>query len=199
MESLVRQVPICILWSKNWSGQLGDTILYRIQPLDEHTVQVGYFVYWSTERPWGDNRLTRWLVPALAIDAVYSHLLFVLPGVQRLLYGPGDIEGARVTYRLEGSERLTATSITADEESHGEVMLDLADAVDESGAILLLNDVWSHQLGGRRALAHARAGAQRRCYHLETLRPLTHEVTASFRLGGPKHPLRARPAWRSRR
>jgi hypothetical protein len=195
LDSLVRKVPICILWNKAWAGELGNTVLYRVQPVDRHTIRVGYFAYWSTERPWGDNALTRWFVPALAIDAFYSHLLFVLPGAQRLLYGAGDVEGVRIMYHVRESSSLVPTSIVADDEGHREVAIDLSQAVDDTGRILLFNDVWSHQLGGRYALARARAGAERRCYQNEELRPLTSAVASTFRLGGPNDPRRAGPAW----
>lgn len=196
LDELVRRVPICILWNRSWAGSLGETMLYRVQQIDQNAIRVGYFAYWSTERPWGDNGLTRWLLPAFAIDAFYSHLLFVLPGLQRLLYGPGDVEGVRVVYQLQNSARLLPMSILADDESHNHVAIDLTEAIDETGSILLFNDVWSHQLGGRRALSRARNGAERRCYSQDSLVPLTNEVVSAFRLGGPGNPRRAGPAWR---
>jgi hypothetical protein len=162
----------------------------------KNTIRIGYFAYWSTERPWGDNSLTHWLVPALAIDAFYSHLLFVLPGVQRLMYGPGDIEGVRIAYRIVQDSRLVPTSIVADGALHREVALDLDESVDESGKILLFNEVWSHQLGGRQALMRARAGAHQTCYDYDSIQPLTDDVVAMFRLGSPNDPRRAGPAWR---
>jgi hypothetical protein len=195
---LIRQIPICIVSTQSWAGELGASVLFRVQATGKNTVRIGYFAYWSTERPWGNNTLTHWLIPALAIDAFYSHLLFVLPGVQRLLYGPGDVEGVRIAYRIVQDSRLVPTSIVADGELHQEVALDLAESVDENGRILLLNDVWSHQLGGRRALSRARAGAHQRCYYHDSIQPLTDGVVASFRLGSPTEPRRAGPAWGSR-
>lgn len=96
LEGLVRRRPICVVWTQSWSGDLGKSILYQVSRSGPERIIVGYFAYWTTERPWGDNSLTHWLVPAAVIDGFYSHLLFVLPGVQRLLYGPGDVEGVRV-------------------------------------------------------------------------------------------------------
>jgi hypothetical protein len=71
----------------------------------------------------------------------------------------------------------------------------MTDAVDEQGRILLLNDTWSHQLGGRQASAVARAGASRRCYSGGSLLPLTDTVVKAFQLGSPTNPRRAGPAW----
>jgi len=192
---LIRRIPICIVSTQSWAGELGASMLFRVQTTGKDTVRIGYFAYWSTERPWGNNTLTHWLIPALAIDAFYSHLLFVLPGVQRLIYGPGDVEGVRIAFRIVQDSRLVPTSIVADGELHREVALDLAESVDESGRIVLLNDVWSHQLGGRRALTQSRAGARQRCYYHDSIQPLTDEVVASFRLGSPNDPRRAGPAW----
>lgn len=195
LEAAVRQIPVCVLWSKSWAGKLGDSILYRIRQVDSDRILVGYFAYWTTERPWGDNDLTRWWVPALAIDGFYSHFLFLFPGLQRVLYGAGDVEGARVTYRRLGNGRLVPVGIVADNPSHREVSIDLQEAVDEHGRILLYDDAWSHQLGGDDALARFRDGASHRCYERNSLLPLTPSVIRAFRLGSPASPRRARPAW----
>jgi hypothetical protein len=195
LDELVRQVPICIVSTHAWAGDLGSSILYNVRRQDSKCVHVGYYAYWTTERPWGDNRLTHWLLPALVIDAFYSHLLFVFPGLQRILYGAGDIEGVRISFRLNMLGRLTPEAIIADDDTHREVTIDTAEAVDEQGRVMLLNDVWSHQLGGRQALAVARAGANRRCYNGESLRPLTNKVVTAFQLGSPTDPRRAGPAW----
>src|SRR4051812_31819992 len=56
--------PVCIA-TEGWSaGELGRTILYRYRR-EQNRLEVGYFVYWSTERPWGNNALTYALLPAL--------------------------------------------------------------------------------------------------------------------------------------
>lgn len=193
-DALIRKIPVCIAWTHAWAGDLGSSVLYRVQHISDNRIQVGYFAYWTTERPWGNNNLTRWVLPAVAIDAVYSHLLFVFPGLQRLIYGAGDVEGVRVLYRVE-TDRLVPESIVADDETHTEVSLRLDEAVDEHGQIMLLDAVWSHQLGARQALQHTRAGAPHQCFHNESLLPLTHQHVAEFRLGSPETPLRAGPAW----
>ncbi len=195
LESLVRQRPICIAWTQSWSGDLGKSLLYQVSRSGPQHIIVGYFAYWTTERPWGDNSLTHWLLPAVAIDGFYSHLLFVLPGVQRLLYGPGDVEGVRVTYRLEAPNHLVPVRVVADDERHQEVTLDVSESVDDKGRIVVLNDVWSHQLGGKRAVSAARAGASQRCFGGDSLRTITRDVVAAFRLGSTQDPRRAGPAW----
>jgi len=68
-------------------------------------------------------------------------------------------------------------------------------AVDERGRIFVYNDVWSHQLGGPAAVRRARTGAPYRCFSQERLVPLTEKVVSDFRLGSPKDPRRAGPAW----
>jgi hypothetical protein len=196
MEEMLRSQTVCIAWNKPWAGKLGDALLFHASRTGPKEVVVGYFAYWSTERPWGDNDLTRQILPALAIDAVYSHLFFVFPGVQRVMYGPGDIEGIRVTYRLEEQGRLVPAAVHADDERHREVRLELPEAVDDFGRVVVLTDVWSHQLGGRRAVQAVKAGAQQRCFSGSALRGLTKSTSDEFRLGRADAPRRARPAWR---
>ena len=195
LDKLVRLKPVCIVWKKPWAGDLGKSLLYQIRSLGPDRIVVGYFAYWSTERPWGDNSLTHWLLPAFAIDGFYSHLLFVLPGLQRFMYGPGDVEGVRVTYKLGGLQPLAPESIVADNESHREVALEVAEALDERGRILVYNDVWSHQLGGRHAAFTSRAGAVERCFSEGSLHPITQATITAFRLGSAEDPRRAGPAW----
>jgi hypothetical protein len=192
----LRRQSVCIAWNRSWSGQLGDSLLFHAVRTSSDEIVAGYFAYWSTERPWGDNDLTRQFVPALAIDAFYSHLFFVFPGVQRMMYGPGDIEGIRVTYRIATTGRLIPISVHADDERHEEVRLRLEDAVDESGRVVVLTDVWSHQLGAKGAVQAVKAGAQQRCFSGNALRGLTAATSDAFRLGNLDAPRRARPAWR---
>lgn len=195
LDSLVQNTPLCVIWKKTWAGELGSSILYRAKRVDPMTVRVGYFVFWTTERPWGDNPQTHWILPSLAIDAVYTHFMFVLPGLQAAIYGAGDIEGAMVTYRQDDSMRLRPVSITADDGFHRRTAIDVRGAVDAQGKVLLLNEVWSHQLGGHDAARALEAGAQRRCFEHGALRPLTRKIAEEFRLGSAERPRRARPAW----
>ena len=77
--NIVRKLPLCVA-SESWSaGELGHTVLYRYKR-EGRMLTVGYFVYWTTERPWGKNVLSYSLLPALFIDAFYSHFFFLFPG-----------------------------------------------------------------------------------------------------------------------
>jgi hypothetical protein len=194
-DELIRNEPLCVASSVQSSGALGDTVLYRYRR-DGDTLSVGYFVYFSTERPWGDNRLTRDVWPALAIDAVYSHFLFVWPGVQRVLYGPADIEGALVRYRVVG-ERLVAEAARADDEGHHPVRLAQDELRAPDGHVVLLTETWSHQLGAHGAVQRAGAAPSVRCFSGASLLPLSASVAETFRLGTADAPRRAKPAWRA--
>ncbi|HEX3596135.1 MAG TPA: hypothetical protein VHU80_13585 [Polyangiaceae bacterium] len=192
----IEKLPVCV-GSRRWSaGKLGDTVLYR-----EHRVgkrlEVGYFVYWSTERPWGQNVLSYTVVPALLIDATYSHFLWVLPGFKDVLHGAADVEGIRVELEDRDGE-LRVVGGTADDGFHHGVQLSREDLVDSRGRIVLLTDVWSHQFGahGGAAFAGARSTSLR-CYEGATLRPMTKEIATAFRLGSESAPRRAKPAWRN--
>lgn len=140
--------PVCI-GSRVWSaGTMADTVYYHYRRHGDQ-LTVGYFVYWSTERPWGSNNLTYGVLPALFVDAFYSHTFFLLPGARELLYGPGDIEGASVTYRRDPvSGELAPIGGIADDDRHKAVTLSAED-LDASGRTALVTDVWSHQLGGK--------------------------------------------------
>jgi hypothetical protein len=193
----IQKLPVCVA-SRQWSaGNLGDTVLYRVHRVGRR-LEVGYFVYWSTERPWGKNVLSYTLVPALLIDATYSHFLWVLPGFKDVLHGAGDVEGVRVELADEGSE-LRVVGGTADDGLHRGVALSRDDLVDSRGRIVLFTDVWSHQFGahGGGAFANAAGGALR-CYEGATVQPMTDDIARAFRLGGESAPRRAKPAWRNR-
>jgi hypothetical protein len=193
-DELVTHQPFCVASSVRSSGSLGDSVLYRYRR-DGDTLYVGYFVYFSTERPWGDNALTHKVLPALAIDAFYSHFMFVLPGAQRLLYGPADIEGALVRYRIEG-DRLVAQGALADDEEHHRVRLDAEELRAPNGNTLLLTETWSHQLGAHDAVRRS-ASLAVRCFSGSGLVPLSTSVADAFRLGSESAPHRAKPAWRA--
>jgi hypothetical protein len=192
----IQKLPVCVA-SRNWAaGDLGETILYRLHRVGNR-LEVGYFVYWSTERPWGQNMLSYTVLPALLIDATYSHFLWVLPGFKDVLHGAGDVEGVRVELEDEGGE-LRVVGGAADDGFHRGVTLSREDLVDSRGRIVLLTDVWSHQFGahGGASFAAASAGALR-CYEGTAVEPMTKEIAAAFRLGGEAAPRRAKPAWRN--
>lgn len=189
--------PLCIVSKTDSFGTLGDSVLY-VRSRQGKRLRVGYFVYWSAERPWGPNVQTYTLLPSLAIDTTYTHFLFVAPGLQRVLYGAGDVEGATIEYEVSEDGRLSVLGAFADGEGHGEVELQASELVTRDGRVALMTDVWSHQLGARDAGRHAdRPGTYRVCFGGDRLRPLDAATAREFRLGSATHPLRARPAWRA--
>ena len=182
--------------ARSWSaGNLGETVLYRFTQVGRK-VAVGYFVYWSTERPWGPNVLSYTVLPALATDAFYSHFLYVFPGFKDAIYGPGDIEGVNVEFEVHEEGELFVLSGRAQDATHGDVQLSRSDLVDDEGRIILLTDAWSHQLGAHGGGQYANTeGNAVRCYRQASLRPMTEEVATAFRLGNERAPHRAKPAW----
>ena len=187
--------PVCV-GARSWSaGALGETVLYRAHRVGTR-IAVGYFVYWSEERPWGENAVSYTLLPALATDAVYSHFLYLFPGIKDALYGPGDIEGAEVVYEQRADGSLKVVAGRADDGNHAPVLLSPSELVDAKGRVVLLTDVWSHQLGAHGAAGYAaHSGSTLKCYEKSALRPLTEVVARAFRLGNERQPLRGRPAW----
>jgi hypothetical protein len=198
-QALIRSQRLCVLNTKDSAGEIGRKVVFRWQR-EGSQLKVSYFVHWSTERPWGD----RSMMASLAIDSVYSHLFFVLPGLRYLMHGPGDVEGATVVYRVV-DDHLEVLEGFADDESHDPVRL-LADELtdgkltDGKRETVLMTSVWSHQLGAHSA-AQAAAGelgklARNHCYEGADLVPLTPAIADRFWLGSADAPLRARPAWR---
>jgi len=194
-DARVVEQPVCVA-ARSWSaGSLGDTVLYRARRVGNR-LHVGYFVYWSEERPWGDNSLSYAVVPALAVDAVYSHFLYVFPGLKDAMYGSGDIEGVQVSYELRPDGSLEVVSGRADDGNHQPVILSRSDLLDAKGRVVFLSDVWSHQLGARGAGSFAdRSPEGLKCYERSSLRPMTELVARAFRLGNAREPLRGNPAW----
>jgi hypothetical protein len=194
LDRAIRAQRLCVA-AEGWSaGTLGSVVLYRSERVRDR-VRVGYFVYWSSERPWGNNELTLLVLPALAVDAVYSHFLFVFPGLQRGLYGPGDIEGALVEYEEGDSGELLPVRAFADDATHQPVVLSRQDIAGDEGEVVLMTEAWSHQLGSRNAARRAPHGHSLRCFDGNALAPMSKEVASAFRLGSEAKPLRARPAW----
>ncbi|XXX82293.1 hypothetical protein WMF30_26390 [Sorangium sp. So ce134] len=193
IDAAIEQQPICVGSTVASAGELGDVLYYRSAPGERGTVAVGYYVFFSEERPWGNNWLTWTVLPALAVDLVYTHGLLVGPGVQRVAYGKGDVEGFRIVYRAGEGGRLTAEHGAADRGDHGEVRLDRADllAIDAARPTVY-SRWWSHQLGGQGAgpgdLVY------RRCYGAGAIRPLPPDVALEFRLDRRAGPARVVPA-----
>ena len=194
-EARVVEQPLCV-GTRSWSaGSLGDTVLFRTRRVGNQ-IHVGYFVYWSEERPWGKNSLSYAVVPALAVDAVYSHFLYVFPGIKDALYGSGDIEGVQVSYEQRPDGSLDVVSGRANDGNHGRVALSRSDLLDSKGRVVLLTDVWSHQLGAHGAASFAdQSQLSLKCYEKSSLRPMTELVARAFRLGNERQPLRGKPAW----
>lgn len=182
--------------ARSWSaGALGDTVLYRTRRHGSR-LTVGYFVYWSEERPWGNNSLSYTVLPALAVDAVYSHFLYVFPGLKDAMYGAGDIEGVQVSYEQRPDGSLEVLTGRADDGNHGAVELSRGDLLDAKGRVVFLTDVWSHQLGAHGAATLADGEQlELKCYEKSSLRPMTESVAAQFRLGSEREPKRGTPAW----
>lgn len=193
------RLPAICIGTTVWSaGQLGRSLLFRARR-DGDVLSVGVFVHWTTERPWGANWLTYAVVPALLMEAVYTHLGFVLPGLQRAIYGPGDVEGVEIDFRRRGDGGWIPVAAMADDAAHRSVALVPEDFVADDGRLVFLTNVWSHQLSGKGGRAFAREHGDRlACYAAGALRPLDDETIRVFRLGSANDPRRAPPAWRER-
>ncbi len=173
---------MCIGSTVQSAGTLSDVLYYRKIKLGDGKVAVGYFAFFSEERPWGNNWLTWTVVPALAVDLVYSRALFVAPGLQRVLYGAGDVEGVAIVYDTseDGSLRVDRAIVDGDDEHVVTFSRDQAFALDPSRPTFYA-DAWSHQLGARTARSRADL-AYLHCYADESVRPLPDAVARAFRV-----------------
>jgi hypothetical protein len=187
-EAAIEQREICVGSSVASAGTLGDTLYYRAAQLSDGKLVVGYFAFFSQERPWGNNWLTWTVVPAVAVDMFYSHGLFFGPGVQRAAHGKGDVEGFRIVYDLRPDGTLTVESAVADDGSHDVVRLGAADVMRMDPARpTFYSDVWSHQLGARGVTKHSDL-AYVRCFGPGHVRPLPAAIDDEFALGGRAPP-----------
>jgi hypothetical protein len=189
-EALIESQPVCIGSTVASAGELSKVLYYRAAHTKDGGVAVGYFAFFSEERPWGNNWLTWSVLPSLAVDMVYSRTLFVAPGLQRALYGPGDVEGVAVTYDLTEDGRLRLDHAVADDHDERPTTLSRAEvyALDPARPTFTA-DNWSHQLGHR-----AKPGEQLayvRCYEGDSIRPLPDALAQRFRIdedrAGPAH------------
>ncbi len=188
---LIQGQPVCIAEARPTAGDMSPVVFVR-QRREADRLIVGYFVHWSTEQPWGAEGFLK----ALAIDAIYTHLLFVLPGLREEIFGPGDVEGVSVQYAVD-ENRLRPERAWADDYHHDSVELKPSDLQMATGQTALLTAVWSHQLGSPGAAAFiARHPERARCFFGRNLQPLPERVRISHRLGTAERPLRADPAWR---
>jgi hypothetical protein len=180
-EEAIEQQPVCIASTVRSAGELGPALLYLRSRLPDGRLVVGYYAFFSDERPWGNNWLTWSVLPALGVDLVYTRLFLIAPGIRYARYGRGDVEGFRVIYGESEGGRLRAERAIADDDRHRRAELGPEDlfALDPA-RITLSTDSWSHHLGAR--VSRASRLAYRRCYGPGTIRPLTPEVARRFDL-----------------
>jgi hypothetical protein len=108
----------------------------------------------------------------------------------------GDVEGVQVVYEQREDGSLDVVSGRADDGNHAPVFLSRADLLDSRGRVVVLSDVWSHQLGNHGAAKFAdSARPALKCYAKSALQPMTELVARAFRLGNEREPLRGNPAW----
>jgi hypothetical protein len=190
-QAEIEHQPICVGSSVMSAGALSDTLYYRAVETPDGKVKVGYFAFWSEERPWGNNWLTWSVFPALAVDLVYSRALLVAPGLQRYLYGAGDVEGVGVSYDRAPDGSLHVTHADADDGTHDYVALSKGDvfAIDPERPTFY-SRAWSHQLGGQGAGSRSDL-AYVHCYDENSIRPLPMSVASEFKVDGDN---RAPPA-----
>jgi hypothetical protein len=188
-QAAIEQQPVCVGSSVASAGALSDVLYYRAVALADGRVAVGYFAFFSEERPWGNNWLTWSVVPALAVDLVYSRALLVGPGLQRAMYGAGDVEGFRIVYGRSPDGSMRVDEAVADDRTEDEVALSRADVFRlDRERPTFYSDVWSHQLGARGARSRADLEYVR-CYQgPDAIRPLPEAVAREFRVDGRADP-----------
>lgn len=187
-QVMIERQPVCIGSSVESAGKLSDVLYYRAVATNDGRIAVGYFAFYSEERPWGNNWLTWSVVPALAVDMVYSRALWVAPGLQRALYGAGDVEGVGVVYAVGPDGTLSVDHALVDDRDEHTVELSRRDtlALDPTTPTFY-SDVWSHQLGGRGAQSKSDL-VEERCYEGDSIRPLPESVAKAFRVDEDRAP-----------
>jgi hypothetical protein len=188
VQATIEAKPVCIGSSVESAGTLGDVLYYRATALPDGRVAVGYFAFFSEERPWGNNWLTWTVVPALAVDMVYSRALLVAPGIQRALYGAGDVEGVSIVYDVRPDGSLSFEHAIADDRDERPVVIsrDRAFALDPEHPVFY-SDLWSHQLAGTAARSR-QSLAYLRCYEGDAIRPLPDGLARRYRIGNRADP-----------
>lgn len=188
-EELIERREVCVGSAVMSAGKLGDTLYYQATTMPDGKLVVGYYAFWSEERPWGNNWMTWSVVPALAIDLVYSHGLFVGPGYQRFAYGRGDVEGFRIEYARETDGSLRVSHAVANDALHQTVQLSAEDVMSlDPTRPTLYSKVWSHQLGGRGVRSRSDLRSVR-CYGAGRIEPLPQRLVEEYTLAK-----RAKPA-----
>lgn len=193
IAAAIEAQSICVGSTVMSAGELGDVLYYRSATGERGEVSVGYYAFFSEERPWGNNWLTWTVLPALAVDLVYTHGLLVGPGIQRAAYGKGDVEGFRIVYSMGEDGRLAVEHGVADRGDHSEVRLERADLLSiDPARPTVYSRWWSHQLGGQGASPDDLVS--RRCYGPGEILPLPADVALDFRLDRRAGPARVVPA-----
>ncbi|WP_437878795.1 hypothetical protein [Sorangium sp. So ce513] len=193
IAAAIEAQSICVGSTVMSAGELGDVLYYRSTTGERGEVSVGYYAFFSEERPWGNNWLTWTVLPALAVDLVYTHGLLVGPGIQRAAYGKGDVEGFRIVYSMGEDGRLAVEHGVADRGDHSEVRLERADLLSiDPARPTVYSRWWSHQLGGQGASPDDLVS--RRCYGPGEILPLPADVALDFRLDRRAGPARVVPA-----
>jgi hypothetical protein len=188
-QMAIERQPVCIGSAVRSAGTLSDVLYYRAVALADGAVAVGYFAFFSQERPWGNNWLTWSVLPALAVDLVYSRALLVAPGLQRALYGAGDVEGVTVVYDVLPDGALRVRHAFADDRTErvGPLSRDDVFSLDPQRPTFY-SDVWSHQLGAKGLRSRAELHYVR-CYQgPDAIRPLPGAIARDFRIDGRAAP-----------
>jgi hypothetical protein len=181
-QAEIERQPLCIGSTVNSAGALSDTLYYRAVAMPDGRLEVGYFAFYSEERPWGNNWLTWSVFPALAVDLVYSRALLVAPGLQRALYGAGDVEGVGVVYDRAPDGSLRVDHALADDGIHDSVALSREQVFTlDKERPTFYSQVCSHQLGGHDARSRSDL-TYVRCYSEGSIRPLPDSVAREFRV-----------------
>gem|GEM_PF-1960603 len=176
----IEQQEVCVGSAVASAGTLGDVLYYRARVLDDQSLVVGYFAFFSEERPWGNNWLTWTMLPALAVDMVYTRAALIAPGLQRILSGKGDVEGFRIVYAMRDDGALDVKRAFADDGTHAPVVLEAHEvlAIDPRRPVLY-SRVWSHQLGGK-GVKRKEDLAYVRCFGPGQVLPLADDVAREF-------------------
>lgn len=186
--AVIEQKEICIGSTIKSAGKLGDVLYYQASELPDGKLAVGYFAFFSEERPWANNWLTWTVLPALAVDLFYTRAAFVAPGLQRALSGKGDVEGFHIIYSRGEDGALAVESALADDGTHAPVHLTAKDVLSlDPARPTFYTNVWSHQLGGRGVKSVADL-AYVRCFGPGRVLPLPDSVSDEFAVDGRASP-----------
>lgn len=66
-EAEIERQPICVGSLVRSAGAIGQALFYRSSRLPDGRLAIGYYVFYSEERPWGNNWLTWLFLPKGAV------------------------------------------------------------------------------------------------------------------------------------